>query len=404
MRVLFLGLLSMEDVKEQNIYLDLLKTFRNHGHKVVAVAPRERRTGLPTLFTHEIGIDFLRVSIGNIQKTNLLEKGVSTLLLRRKYAKAMRKYLSGCSFDLILFSTPPTTLAKLVLDTKRMTKAKSYLLLKDIFPQNSVDLGILSKTGLRGLVYRYFRKTERMTYAAADWIGCMSEANCSYLLAANPEIDQRVVEVNPNSLIPRASTGESRDKIREHFGLPLSETVFAYGGNLGKPQAIDFLLEVLHLNERAPVCRFVVAGEGTERFRLEEFSARFRPKYFTLLPGLPRGEFDRLLTACDAGIILLDSRFTVPNFPSRVLSYMQASLPVLVASDPVCDMGSLAIENGFGLKCISDDAGAFLEQCRCLSSDVGTAEMGIRANKYMIDNYTSERSYEIIMEHFNGEF
>lgn len=34
-------------------------------------------------------------------------------------------------------------------------------MLKDIFPQNAVDIGMLSKTGWKGILYRYFRNKEK---------------------------------------------------------------------------------------------------------------------------------------------------------------------------------------------------------------------------------------------------
>ena len=47
-----------------------------------------------------------------------------------------------------------------------------------------------------------------------------------------------------------------------------------------------------------------------------------------LYPYLPKEEYDELVPACDVGLILLDPRFTIPNFPSRLLTYMEFSMPV----------------------------------------------------------------------------
>ena len=95
------------------------------------------------------GIHILRVKIGNITKTkNLVKKGVSTLLLDYQYKKAIKKYLKHVNFDLVLYSTPPITLSSVINHIKKKHNARTYLLLKDIFPQNAVDLGMLSKTGI----------------------------------------------------------------------------------------------------------------------------------------------------------------------------------------------------------------------------------------------------------------
>lgn len=89
-------------------------------------------------------------------------------------------------FDLIIYSTPPITFQRAVEYVKERDNAQTYLLLKDIFPQNAVDIGILSKNGWKGLIYKYFRKKEKKLYGISDRIGCMSEANCKYILSHNP--------------------------------------------------------------------------------------------------------------------------------------------------------------------------------------------------------------------------
>jgi hypothetical protein len=69
--------------------------------------------------------------------------------------------------------------------------------LKDIFPQNAVDLKMMSSSGI---LYDYFRKREIELYIMSDWIGCMSEGNKKYILKHNSYIDEKKVEVNPNSI------------------------------------------------------------------------------------------------------------------------------------------------------------------------------------------------------------
>ena len=98
---------------------------------------------------------------------------------------------------MILYSTPPITLTNLIKRLKKVSNAKTYLLLKDIFPQNAVDLNLL-KHG--GILYNYFRKQEKVLYKISDFIGCMSPANLKYVLDNNPQIEKKKLEVNPNSI------------------------------------------------------------------------------------------------------------------------------------------------------------------------------------------------------------
>ena len=106
---------------------------------------------------------------------------------------------------------------------------------------------MMTKTGVKGFIYRYFRKQEKQLYKLSDYIGCMSEANVKYVIAHNPEVDPEKVEVCPNSVevIDQSVDAETRKQIREKYGIPQEKTVFIYGGNLGKPQGISFLIECL---------------------------------------------------------------------------------------------------------------------------------------------------------------
>ena len=106
-------------------------------------------------------------------------------------------YFNNFAFDLILYSTPPITFNRLITELKKKTNASTYLLLKDIFPQNAVDLKMISE---KGLIYRYFRKREKILYQISDWIGCMSMANVNYVLKNNSWLAPEKVEVNPNSI------------------------------------------------------------------------------------------------------------------------------------------------------------------------------------------------------------
>ena len=54
---------------------------------------------------------------------------------------------------------------------------------------------------------------------------------------------------------------------------------------------------------------------------------------------LPKADYETIVASCDVGMIFLDHRFTIPNFPSRMLSYMKAKIPILAVTDPNTDVG-----------------------------------------------------------------
>ena len=114
--------------------------------------------------------------------------------------KAIRKFMPSVKFDLVIYSTPPITFSKVIKMIKDRDGAKSYLLLKDIFPQNAVDMGMMKEGGL---LHKLFRNKEEKLYKNSDYIGCMSEANKKYVINHNNFINPSIVEVCPNSISPK---------------------------------------------------------------------------------------------------------------------------------------------------------------------------------------------------------
>lgn len=396
MKLLFLSIGDIPSIKHREIYPDLLREFIKNGHEVYIVCSREKRTGLPTELIEEDGAKLLKVNIGNITKTNMIEKGISTLLVGLQYKSAIRKYLGNVTFDLIMYSTPPITLAGVVDYMKKRDRAKTYLLLKDIFPQNAVDIGIISKSGVKGLIYKYFRKQEKKLYAISDRIGCMSQANVDYVIKHNREVDTKKVEVCPNSIevIDKSVDESTRKQIREKYGIPLDKKVFVYGGNLGKPQGIPFLIECLKKCQDIEDAFFLIVGDGTEYGVLESYVEQDKPRNVKLMKRLPKEDYDMMVGACDVGLIFLDHRFTIPNFPSRLLAYMQAKIPVLACTDPNTDIGKVIVDGGFGWWCESDNAEVFRKFAEAAIGSSNT--MGQEGYKYLSKMYAVSNGYMIV--------
>jgi len=162
---------------ECNLYTDLMQEFIEHGHNVTVAAMGENSNS--TYLSMENTIQVLRVKTGKIQKTNKYLKVLHSFLAGPMICIALQKYMGKKQFDLLLFSTPPITLTPCIYILKLKYHAKLYLLLKDIWPQDAVDLKAMKKGGL---VWLIFRSLEKLTYRISSYIGCMSPANVAYIV------------------------------------------------------------------------------------------------------------------------------------------------------------------------------------------------------------------------------
>ena len=402
MNVLFLTLSRITDVRTRSLYPDLMRKFRDEGHDVYIVTPHERRFGKKTELVDSDGVKILGVKTLNIQKTNVVEKGIGTLLIESQYKAAIKKYLSEIRFDLVLYSTPPITFTSVIKFLKKQNpQVISYLLLKDIFPQNAVDIGMFGKNSL---FYKMFRKKEVNLYKNSDYIGCMSPANVKYILEHNGFIDPSCVEVAPNSIevVPDTRTSEEsvqeRNAIREKYKLPIDKPIFIYGGNLGKPQGIPFLIDCLDSLKNRDDIHFVIVGDGTEFTKILNWLANNNPRNVSLFKRLPKDDYEMLARNCDVGLIFLDHRFTIPNYPSRLLSYLAAKMPIIAATDPNTDIGSIAQENGYGYWCESSEVSAFVA-CVDKMLVANRKAMGEAGFSFLEANYQVQNTYDAIVAH-----
>ena len=405
MNVLFLTLLDFNSIDEHNIYTDLLRKFYQEGHSVYLVSPVERKNNQKAHYIkcdNHVGI--LKLKIANIQKTNIIEKGISTVTLEQKFIQGIKKYYSDIKFDLILYSTPPITLQKAVKYVKTRDNATTYLMLKDIFPQNAVDMGMLSKHGLKGILYKYFRLKEKALYRDSDYIGCMSRANVDYVLKHNPEVERNKVEICPNcievsSQVKKLDSKEIA-KLKKKYGIPQGKKIFVYGGNLGRPQGIGFIIECIKRIEHEKGIYIIIIGSGTEYARLEEAIQKKSLKNTKLYAALPKEDYDAFLQLCDVGLIFLDFRFTIPNFPSRLLAYMDKQLPVMAIVDDVTDVGKVIEDGGFGWSCQSKNVEDVIETFVKIANEKELSIYGQRALLFLQDNYSVDVAYSAIMKHF----
>lgn len=398
MNILFLTYGNICDINERGIYTDLLRGFLSQN-VVYTISPKYG--SVENVFKdnlHQVFLDFDTGRAGS----NLIKKGVSTLLTDRVYLKAFRQYFSDIKIDLLIYTTPPITFTSTISYIKKRCNAKTYLLLKDIFPQNAVDIGIMRKTGLKGLLYKHFRRQEKKLYAISDRIGCMSQANVEYVTKHNPEVDPLIVEVCPNSIdvVDKSVDLETRKAIREKYEIPLDKKVFVYGGNLGRPQGIPFLIECMKKCESITDAFFLIVGDGTEYHLISEYVEQNKPANVKLMKRLPKEDYDTMVGACDVGLIFLDHRFSIPNFPSRLLSYMQSKIPVLAVTDPNTDIGKVIEDGGFGWWCESDDSNQFKSTIQKIVDMKDEHNLlGDNGFKYLSTHYTTEKSNTIIMRH-----
>ena len=399
MNILFISI-AWPSSGERNLYTDLLEEFVRKGNNVWVVASSSSGRSSYATVNNENGIKVLRVESGKIRKTSLIKKVLSLLTLKHRFLKAINRSLGSLEFNLIIGHTPPVTLSRLYVKLKRKYKTPFYLLLKDIWPQGSVDLKVLRKYSLPWL---WLRSHEKRIYKSADFIGCMSPRGKEYILSKNSYLQPGKIEVCPNSIRPSLSWPDKSREIRKKYKIPEDACVFIFSGNLGIGHGLSFLIEAVKHLKGYRKAFFVIGGSGTQFQFLRDSLCKYAHGNALLYEWLPSEDFLKMLMTSDVGLILL-YKYTVPQFPSRLLSYFDYSKPILCAINNNTDLGNIVERNGCGISVDHGNLEEFVKAVRYFSENPDVRiTMGEKGREYLLHNYTVSHSYDIIMNHFGSK-
>lgn len=379
---------------ERNLYHDLMFEFTKHTHKAYVLAAdhtiKEAQIDL------EDNLNVHRVPVLQVNKTSMLKKAISLPMLSYTLWKYSNKQLSDLKIDLIISHSPPITLSGLFIKLKKKFNAPFYYLLKDIWPHGTVDLGLMSN---KSPLYYLMRWHEKRLYKNVDRIGCMSPLNVKYILQHNPWLSESKVEVCPNSIHARELSSINKYEVRSRHGIPENSLVLIFSGNLAYGHGLYFYMNLIESFKDDSRVHFLIGGSGTHYGYIKSEKHKRNLPNLTLYEKLPKEEFDAVLQSSDVGVILLDKAYKVPQFPSRLLAYLEAGKPVLCIANNNTDMGRILEEAKCG---VAVDHGN-LSECRktiisLLANEPLLKTMGENSKKLLLEKYDVKQTVKLIEE------
>ena len=388
MNILYLSVVPFKIDKNPSIYTDLIQELDNFGDQITVVSIDSSLKPFQIKEVREKNIDLIYIGSFQLYNVNIFRKGLSILSLPFFMRRAVKK-LDLKKYELILYETPPITWAGIVKEIKKKNKIKSFLMLKDIFPQNAVDIELMKKDSL---IFKYFKRKEKLLYEVSDYIGCMSNGNVDYVVENNPEISKEKVYYFPNT---KKDTGNG------NIDFEKEKLQFVYGGNMGLPQGVLNIAPAISYFKNDRDIEFIFVGKGTEWSKINEYFKE--QKNVKVLESLPREEYEKLLSSCDVGFILLDSRFTIPNYPSRTLAYLEKGIPIIAATDRNTDIKDLIQDNDIGLWSCSDDINSLIENIKIMKkNNEKRKEFSKNARELFLKEFQVEKSVELLHKYITN--
>lgn len=312
---------------------DLSREFAAQGHRPVVIVPSPM-SDKPWVVEQLDGVEVLRVAAPPTRSPSFVRRAIAEMWLPfAMYFNIRRSPFASASWDLLVWYSPPIffgpLIAKLQRKSKGKNKARTYLILRDIFPEWAVDLGLVR----RGPVYLVFKAIAAFQYRVAQVIGVQTESNLHYLKKwANAP---RRIEVLRNWLAVTPDAGSSI-VVRN---TPLAgRKIFVYIGNMGVAQGMDIFIDLIHSLRNRTDIGFLFVGRGTEFARLEAEKASRDLSNALFFGEIDSSEIPGLLAQCHVGMVALHPDHKTHNIPGKFVSYVQYGVPVLARVNPGTDL------------------------------------------------------------------
>ncbi|MDQ5927035.1 MAG: hypothetical protein QG554_1978, partial [Pseudomonadota bacterium] len=276
---------------------DLSREFVRQGHQLTVMLPS---ADLPTPWQMEEaeGVQVLRLraprtkDIGYVRRT--LGEFWMPFAMRRNLKTSP---LATQKWDGVAWYAPSIFHGPLVSALKRASGCKGYLIIRDIFPEWAVDMGLMG----RGLPYRFFDAVARYQYSVADIIGVQTPGNEAYFKSWKEQPGRRL-EVLQNWLDKPAQLPCT---IRVNETRLAGRKVFVYAGNMGIAQGMDVLLDLAEkLRDREDV-GFLFVGRGSEAPRLAREAQSRQLHNVLFCDEIHPDEIPDLYAQCSVGIVAL---------------------------------------------------------------------------------------------------
>ncbi len=322
---------------------DLSREWVRQGHILTVLLPVDDLDGPWRLDTWE-DVRILRLRAPKTKDIGYLRRTLHEFWMPFAMRRQLRlSPLAQETFDGVVWYSPSIFHGPFVQALKRQSNCPAYLIIRDIFPEWAVDMGLMG----RGLPYMVFGAVARYQYSVADVIGVQTPGNLRYFEHWEAKGGRRL-QVLPNWL---GAPARRRCPIRIDQTSLAGRKIFVYAGNMGVAQGMDTIMElVVQLHARTDV-GFVFVGRGSDAPRLK---AQMHIKGLTnilFFDEIDPDEIPDLYTQCHVGLVALDPRHRSHNIPGKFLTYMQSGLPVLANVNEGNDLAGLIRERRVGQVC-----------------------------------------------------
>lgn len=358
------------------------------GHNVTVLTPNSSQKKKYSLSTLD-KVNIISFKSGRIKNINKINRAINETLLSYKAWNATKSILKNDKYDFIIYYSPSIFFGPLVNKLKKTWGTKSYLILRDIFPQWAIDQKIIRKGSL---IEKYFSYFENINYNAADIIGLMSPKN---LTIFNTKVNKKK---NTEVLYNWVSNKQIKNTNYYKKQLNLEKkVVFFYGGNIGLAQDMNNIIRLAINMKKHKKAHFVLVGDGDEVSLVKNSIKKNHLSNILLLPPVSQEEFKKMLAEFDVGLFTLHKNHTTHNFPGKLLGYMSQKIPILGSINKDNDLKEIVESANAGLISENGNDKLFFDNATKLLDNEFRLKLGENSNRLLKSHFLVEKAAKQIL-------
>lgn len=341
---------------------DLSREFANQGHSITVILPS---SDIKENWQSELHdkVQVLRLKSPKTKDINYIRRTINEFRMPFEMRKNYnRSSFSNTKWDGVVWYSPSIFHGPFVRSLKKVSSCKSYLIIRDIFPDWAVDMGLMSK----GLPYLFFKSIANYQYKVADVIGVQTPGNLGYFDLWRLKYDKKV-EVLQNWL---ADPANNESSIQVNKTRLSGRSICIYAGNMGIAQGMKILIELACKLQSEKKLGFLFVGRGSEVDGLKKLAIEYGLTNVLFFDEIDPDEIPDLYSQCSIGIVSLDQRHKSHNIPGKFLTYMQSGLPVLANVNPGNDLITIIKDEAVGQVTSTRSADELAELAKKLLTDI----------------------------------
>lgn len=272
----------------------------------------------------QLGVKTTRIDCTPPQKNNLITR----FLVDMKYVLQCKKWLIiNNKFDRVFLQSSNVAGMQVHVLRKLLKNVPITFNVQDIFPENAVYSGTLSKDGFP---YRVLSAIQRYAYRHANRIITISEDMKDQLIEIGTSADKIEVVYNWSYQDePYDLTKLDYTRVEPLFDKAKFNVVYA--GNIGRMQNVEIVIRAAaQMRENAEIA-FHVFGEGVYKDKLVALAQQLNADNVTFHPMLDSKDAPALYASADVNVIPLAKDIYRTALPSKTATCLACGKPIIFA-------------------------------------------------------------------------